>query len=155
MRIIVLLVSHGVTLALGFALGIYFLPILIAPPAPEASLLQQIEQTALYTTTIKENLQGSDTLHWGEGTFQISTNKIAFTGSLAPGPDYRVYLVPEFVETEAQFLEVKSGSQYLGDVKSFDGFIVSIPNTVQLDNYTTIIVWCETFGEFITAAKFR
>ncbi|MBL4785367.1 MAG: DM13 domain-containing protein [Cohaesibacteraceae bacterium] len=155
MRILVLLVSHGVTLALGFALGVYFLPILIAPPAPEASLLQQIEQNALYTATIKENLKGSDTLHWGEGTFHINTDKVAFTGTLAPGPDYRVYLVPEFVETEAQFLDIKSGSQYLGDVKSFDGFIVSIATTVQLKNYTTIIVWCETFGEFITAAKFR
>jgi hypothetical protein len=24
-----------------------------------------------------------------------------------------------------------------------------------LENYNTVIVWCESFGEFITAAKYR
>ncbi|WP_209011195.1 DM13 domain-containing protein [Labrenzia sp. PHM005] len=26
---------------------------------------------------------------------------------------------------------------------------------MQIDDYTTVLVWCEAFGEFITAAKYR
>lgn len=41
----------------------------------------------------------------------------------------------------------------VGDVKTFDRFMVTLPQDLPLDNYTTVIVWCETFGEFITSAK--
>ena len=43
----------------------------------------------------------------------------------------------------------------VGDVKTFDRFMVTLPQDLPLDNYTTVIVWCETFGEFITSAQAR
>jgi hypothetical protein len=33
-RLLLLVASHGAVLAAGFVLGVYLLPILIAPPAP-------------------------------------------------------------------------------------------------------------------------
>jgi hypothetical protein len=41
----------------------------------------------------------------------------------------------------------------VGDVKTFDRFMVTLPQDLPLDNYTTVIIWCETFGEFITSAQ--
>ena len=155
MRWIVLAATHGVMLAAGFALGIYLLPIITAPPSPDQAMLEESARSALYTAEFRRDLKGSDFLHWGEGTLSVSADRIAHRGSLAPGPDYKLYLVPDFVEDEEQFEAVRSSAIRLGDVKTFDGFLVDIPPNVDIEAYTTVLVWCETFGEFISAAKYR
>lgn len=155
MRWIVLAATHGVMLAAGFALGIYLLPIITAPPSPDQAMLEESARSALYTAEFRRDLKGSDFLHWGEGTLSVSADRIAHRGSLAPGPDYKLYLVPEFVEDEEQFEAVRSSAIRIGDIKTFDGFLVDVPANVDIEAYTTILVWCETFGEFISAAKYR
>ena len=155
MRWIVLAATHGVMLAAGFALGIYLLPIITAPPSPDQAMLDESARSALYTAEFRRDLKGSDFLHWGEGTLSVSADRIAHRGSLAPGPDYKLYLVPEFVEDEEQFEAVRGSAIRLGDIKTFDGFLVDVPPNVDIEAYTTVLVWCETFGEFISAARYR
>ncbi|MDP3526777.1 MAG: DM13 domain-containing protein [Hoeflea sp.] len=147
--------THALVLAIGFALGIYTLPILIAPPSPDQALLAQTAQSALYRTEFKRDLKGSDFLHWGEGPVSVSASQIAHAGRLAPGPDYKLYLVPVFVEDEEQFLAVKDQAQLIGDIKTFDGFLIDVPAAVSIESHTTVLVWCEAFGEFISAARYR
>lgn len=155
MRWIVLAATHGFMLAAGFALGIYLLPIITAPPSPDQAMLEESARSALYAAEFRRDLKGSDFLHWGEGTVSVSADRIAHRGSLAPGPDYKLYLVPEFVEDEDQFEAVRSSAIRLGDIKTFDGFLVEVPPSVDIESYTTVLVWCETFGEFISAARYR
>jgi hypothetical protein len=155
LRWIILSATHGMMLVVGFALGVYLLPIITAPPSPDQAMLAESAQTALYKAEFQRDLKGSDFLHWGEGTVGVSPTRITHQGSLAPGPDYKLYLVPEFVEDEAEFLAVRDTAQRLGDIKTFDGFLVDVPPTVDIEAYTTVLVWCETFGEFISAAKYR
>ena len=154
-RLFLLLFTHGVTLAVGFALGVYFLPILTAPDSPDAAMLEESAQNASFKAELTRELRGSDFVHWGEGTISVSSDAIVHQGGLAPGPDYKLYLVPEFVEHEDEFLPIKSRAQLIGDVKTFDGFIVNIPDDVDVASYTTVLVWCEAFSEFITAAQYR
>ncbi len=154
-RWIVLAGTHAAALAIGFALGIYLLPILIAPKAPDSAVLAETAQSALFKAEFKRDLKGSDFLHWGEGTVSVAPGKIVHEGKMAPGPDYKLYLVKEFVEDEEQFLRVKDDAQRIGDVKTFDGFLLDVPQGVDVEAYTTVLVWCETFGEFISAAKYR
>ncbi len=155
LRGLILLVTHGAVLVVGFVLGIYLLPILIEPDSPDEAALMASSQAALYSAELSRELKGNDFLHWGEGTVSVSADKITHMGTLAPGPDYKLYLVPDFVEDEAQFLKLKDSSAQIGDVKTFNGFIVDVPAGVNIDDYTTVLVWCESFGEFITAAKYR
>jgi hypothetical protein len=154
-RWIILAASHGAMLAAGFALGVYLLPILTAPEGPDATVLAEAAEGAVYTAAFRRDLKGSDFLHWGEGTVSLSPGMIAHQGRLAPGPDYKLYLVPEFVEDEAGFHALKDRALRLGDVKTFDGFVLDVPPGVALDAYTTVLVWCEAFSEFITAARYR
>jgi len=155
MRYLFLLVTHGVALAIGFAAGIYFLPILTAPPAPEASVLEESAQGAMFSAQLTRELRGSDRLHWGEGQISLTPTRIVHQGKLAPGPDYKLYLVPEFVEHEEEFAPLRDRALRVGDVKSFDGFILDVPPDVDLEAYTTVLIWCEAFSEFITAARYR
>jgi hypothetical protein len=71
MRWIVLAATHGVMLAAGFALGIYLLPIITAPPSPDRAMLEESAASALYTAEFSRDLSGSDFLHWGEGTVSV------------------------------------------------------------------------------------
>lgn len=154
-KTILLAVSHLGFLVFGFALGVYFLPILTAPPAPTTAEIMDQASLSRYQGTFKRDLAGSDLLHWGEGQVMLSETAVSFRGKLAPGPDYKLYLSPSFVETEQAFENAKSTMVQLGDVKTFENFLVPIVREIDLASFTTVIVWCESFGEFITAAKFR
>ncbi|GJL98384.1 MAG: hypothetical protein DHS20C07_00640 [Methyloligella sp.] len=147
--------THLAMLGIGFALGVYLLPILTAPPSLDKGMLTQTAKSALYKTEFKRDLRGSDFLHWGEGKVSLTDKKIVHEGKLAPGPDYKVYLSKTFVEDEAEFMKIKSEAKQIGDVKTFDGFLVTIPEGINVADYSTVIVWCEAFGEFITAAKYK
>lgn len=154
-NVLLLFVSHATVLAAGFALGIYFLPILIAPPPPEAQAVQAAAKAAAFKGEFRRNLRDSDALHWGEGTVFVSREAIALQGRVSPGPDYKLYLSPDFVETRADFKRLKPRMVRIGDVKTFENFIVPVPASVDPMAYTTVVVWCETFSMFISAAKYR
>lgn len=150
-----LAVTHISVGVVGFGAGIYLLPILIAPPAPTDAAVKAVSAQAEYAGEFVKDLKGSDSLHWGEGTVSVSAESIALMGKIAPGPDYKLYLSPEFVETEANFERLKPSMQLVGDVKTFENFLVEVSSPIDPSSYNTVIIWCETFGEFITAAKYR
>lgn len=154
-KLILLTCTHLCTAAFSFALGLYMLPILIAPPAPSAAEVETASAQALYSGEFTRELEGSDHFHWGEGKITINSDRITFMGELAPGPDYKLYLSPDFVETEAQFERLKPSMVMVGDVKTFNNFIVEVKPDIDLTSFNTVVVWCESFGEFITAARYN
>ena len=155
MRKLLLVGSHLLALAIGFALGVYTLPILIAPPAPSAAEVAVQAEKATYKGQFRRDLKDSDALHWGEGTVSVGRTSIALAGEVSPGPDYKLYLSPEFVETEADFKRLKPSMVRVGDVKTFKNFVVPVPEAVDPARYNSVVVWCETFSQFITAARYR
>lgn len=155
MKKIVYLLSHSAAAFAGFALGIYLLPILIAEEPATVQAVNTAKQASSFQAQFKKELKGSDSLHWGEGTVSLGSNLIAFEGELAPGPDYKLYLSPSFVEDEESFLKVKSQMTRVADIKSFGNFVVPVPAGVDIKNYNSVIIWCETFSEFITAGRYQ
>ncbi len=152
---LLLAATHVAALGAGFALGIYALPILTAPEAPSAGAVTAAAGGAEFKGQFRRDLEDSDFLHWGEGAVTVGRSAVALMGRLSPGPDYKLYLSPEFVETEADFLRLKPKMARVGDVKTFENFIVPVPAGIDPKAYTTVIVWCESFGQFITAARYR
>ncbi|MGH6622665.1 MAG: DM13 domain-containing protein [Burkholderiaceae bacterium] len=151
----ILVVTHLLAVAGGFALGVYLLPILTAPEPPSSTELAMAASGATYRGEFRRDLKGSDALHWGEGDVFISARTIAFAGRLAPGPNYKLYLSTEFVETEADFRRLKPTMVQVGDVRTFENFAVPVASTIDPSGYTTVIVWCEAFNQFITSARYR
>ena len=153
--LVLLIVTHCLVGVIGFGAGIYLLPIMTAPLAPSEEEVKVLSSHARYMAQFRKDLKDSDILHWGEGTVSIGANSINFIGKLAPGPDYKLYLSPEFVETEVDFNRLKDTMVRVGDVKTFENFAVEIPSGIDPSNYTSIIVWCESFGQFITSAEYQ
>ncbi len=155
LRFIPLLISHSAVFAFAFALGIYCLPIMMAPDSPsQGSLALSIKNTR-YVATIADDLMDSDWLHWGKGKFSIGDDYLVFQGELAPGPAYRLYLSPSFVETEDEFKRLKSSMTAIGEVNSFNDYVLAIPQNINIEEYSSVIIWCESFDQFITAAQYR
>ncbi len=154
-KIVILIITHFIFAIFGFALGIFILPILTAPDAPSENEITaataQVEYTGLFTRDLKD----SDFLHWGDGKVLVGREFIVLEGSIAPGPDYNLYLSPTFVETESEFEQLKSTMIKVGAVRTFENFIVPVPDSVDPSAFNTVIIWCESFGEFITAAKYN
>lgn len=154
-KILLLAASHIVVAAIGFGAGIYALPILMAPPAPALSDIRAAAAGTEFTASFHRDLVDSDFAHWGDGTVFIGRDAISLEGSIAPGPDYKLYLSPKFVETEADFVRLKSTMVRVGDVNTFENFIVPVPETIDPSTFSAVIVWCESFSQFITAAQYQ
>jgi hypothetical protein len=156
LKLIILLATSHITVA-GFAffMGIYSLPIIMAPADPSSAALALSIKNTRYVATIADDLTDSDWLHWGKGTFSLGDDYIVFQGSLAPGPAYRLFLSPTFVETEKDFNHLKSSMVEVGKINSFSNFVLPLDTNIKLDQYTTVVVWCEAFNQFITAAQFK
>lgn len=154
-KTIVLIITHLVAVGFGFMAGVFALPILMAPPAPSEAEINSLKNQSQFQGIFKRDLEDSDLLHWGEGTVAVSRESISLQGEIAPGPDYRLYLSPEFVETEADFHKLKPKMVQVGGVKTFRNFIVPVPKEIDPANYRAVIIWCEAFGQFITAAEYR
>ncbi|MED5510026.1 MAG: DM13 domain-containing protein [Pseudomonadota bacterium] len=155
MKKLLLLLSHGLFLGIGFAVGIYLLPILTQPPAPDDKQVGEVASKALFTGHFSPNLEDSDALHFGDGTFYISDKAISFDGRIAPGPDYRLYLSPVFVETKADFEANKDKMIQAGEVRTFNNFMVNLSSEINPADYNSAIIWCESFSIFITAGRYQ
>ena len=84
-----------------------------------------------------------------------SAAAISLVGRLAPGPNYKLYLAPEFLETEAHFHRLKPRMVQVGDVRTFENFLVPVPQGIDPSRFNTVLIWCEAFSQFITAAQYR
>ena len=139
-------------LLVGFALGVYFLPILTEEKGLDSSALAQLEASAERSGIFTRDLAGSDAFHWGEGTVRASMSRIWLDGRISPGPDYRLYLTPSLATDEESFLKIKDQSVQVGEVKAFSNFSLDVPPGIDVGAYPAVLIWCEAFGEFITAA---
>ncbi|WP_300545636.1 DM13 domain-containing protein [uncultured Pseudoalteromonas sp.] len=141
--------------AAGFMAGIYSLPILTEQPAPEIKTLEQHQTRARFSAEFKPDLKGSDRLHYGDGMVYLTNDAISMQGTLSPGPDYQLYLSRNFIDNEADFLAQKGTMQRVAGVRSFNGFKLVVPQGIDVSDYNTVIIWCESFEEFITAAQYQ
>ena len=64
---IALLASHVVAAALGFAAGVYVLPILVAPPGPDELTLETAARESRFVGRFSPDRTDSDALHYGDG----------------------------------------------------------------------------------------
>jgi hypothetical protein len=147
--------TYSIIAMIGFAAGIYFLPILTAPEGLSDAEVQSASRLANFSGEFRRDLQDSDRFHWGEGTVFLSEDEIVLQGKIAPGPDYKLYLSPKFVETEADFIRLKTAMKLVADVKTFENFMVPLGSHIDLSQYNSVIIWCESFKQFITAAQYQ
>ena len=114
-------------LTIGLSFGVYSLPILTAETGQDDAAITARQSTIERGGEFHRNLEGFDSLHWGKGTIMVGNNAVWLDGSLSPGPHYRLYFAPIFVETKEIFLAIKSQSVEVESVKAFTNFMLQLP----------------------------
>lgn len=140
-------------LVIGFGLGVYFLPILIADAPADQTLVLAESESADRMASFSKDRGDSDALHWGEGTLYLSNGRVTLDGSVSPGPDYRIYLIPKYVDSEKAFLEIKSSSREIARVSGFKNFSYKTATDINYGEYEGVLIWCERFGQYITSGR--
>ena len=79
-------------------------------------------QSQLRQGTFVRDLEGSDAFHWGDGTIYVSEERIWLDGSIAPGPDYHLYLTKGQYTTRDGFLAAKSDTLQIAPIKAYKIF---------------------------------
>lgn len=140
-----------------FALGVYFLPIIVAEDGADSAQITQAKNQSLATAVFRRDLAGSDLLHWGEGTLFLSRENLQYfftlEGEISPGPDYKLYLTPKFVEDEAGFEAIKNNNIRVADVAGHENIRIAVPTSIDPTAYAAVVIWCERLNEFITADR--
>ena len=152
---LLLLFSHTLMLAAGFAAGIYLLPLLIAAAPPSDLELSVIEDDAVYVAEFSREHPSSDFLHWGAGKLFLSNHAAGFKGALSPAPDLTLYISSADIRTPEDFARERSGMKALGRIRSFNDFLVPFGQEHELTAMRSVIVWCDSFDQFITSAALR
>ena len=152
---IILLASHLALFGAGVGLGIYILPILTAQENATIAEIEEVQKVAKYSGEFKKDQKGGDALHWANGQLFVTDNEIVFKGDVAPGPDYKIYLTKKQATDKESFLDIKKEAILIGELKNFGNFKKTIPASVNVNEFTTVQIWCEHFSKFIGSAKYQ
>ena len=103
----------------------------------------------------------SDPVHWGKGGVSIYQQgalvEIFLHGDfeVGPGPAYHVYLsTGSDIRSNDDFNS--SMNTDLGKLKSFKSSqIYKGPDDIVLEQFNSVVVWCETFNQLISAATLK
>ena len=139
--------------AFGIAVGFFIFPY-VFPPPPAVESLTEADRSRLVASGAFIHANPADPVHWGRGKVSVYERTVFLEGDfkVGPGPKYHVYLVPKAqVRSEA---DVKSATAVdLGRLRSFEGSQrYPIPNSVKLDDYKSVVIWCEQFSVLISPA---
>lgn len=56
--------------------------------------------------------------------------------------------------TEAEFLRLQADMARVGNIKTFTNVLVTVPAGIDVADYAAVIVWCESYGQFMRAARY-
>lgn len=139
--------------AFGVALGFFFFPYVFPPPAA-VEQLTEADRSKLVATGTFIHANPSDPIHHGKGKVSVYERTVFLEPDfeVGPGPAYHVYLVPKAgIRDEAAVKDAMYVD--LGRLRAFKGSQrYSIPAGVELENYPSVVIWCERFGVLISPA---
>jgi hypothetical protein len=138
---------------LGVALGFFIFPFVFPPPAASEQLSAS-EHTKLVSSGTFIHANPSDPVHYGKGRVSVYEHTVFLEPDfeVGPGPAFHVYLVPKASIRSNSDLKAVTFVD-LGGLRSFKGSQrYPIPAGVDLNNYQSVIIWCEQFGVLISPA---
>jgi len=137
----------------GVALGFFIFPY-VFPPPPAAEQLAEAERSKLVAAGTFIHANPSDPVHYGKGKVSVYERTVFLESDfeVGPGPAFHVYLVPKVsIRSSSDLKDVMFVD--LGGLRAFKGSQrYSIPAGVNLNDYQSVIIWCERFGVLISPA---
>jgi hypothetical protein len=139
--------------AFGVAVGFFAFPY-VFPPPPAMETLAEAELTPALARGSFIHANPSDPVHHGTGGVTLRRDSLFLEQDfkVGPGPKYHVYLVPKAGIRASSDLQ---DTMYvdLGRLRAFEGSQkYDLPGGLALDDYSSVVIWCEQFGVLISSA---
>lgn len=156
-RVVAILVVGGVLgTGVGIAIGFLLFPF-VFPPPPAMEQLTEADRSPLVASGNFIHADRSDPLHYGNGKVSVYEKTVFLEQDfeVGPGPKYHVYLV---AKPEVRRSSDLTGANFvdLGRLRSFRGSQrYPIPEGIDLKQYPSVVIWCETFSVLISPADLR
>jgi hypothetical protein len=137
----------------GVALGFFVYPF-IFPPPPGMDVLTEADRSVLVATGEFIQPDPNDPIHKGAGKVSVYEKAVFLESDfkVGPGPAFKVYLVPKPTIRESADV---TDTMYidLGPLRAFEGSQrYPVPDGVDLANYPSVVIWCETLSVLISPA---
>jgi hypothetical protein len=137
----------------GVALGFFIFPYVFPPPTASEQLADA-ERSNLVASGRFIHANPSDPVHYGKGRVSVYERTVYLESDfeVGPGPAFHVYLVPKAsIRSSSDLKDVMFVD--LGGLRAFKGSQrYVIPSGVNLNDYQSVIIWCERFGVLISPA---
>ncbi len=139
--------------AFGIVVGIFVFPYLFPPPPADETLRIDAGQK-LVAEGMFIHANPKDPIHYGKGKVSVYKHNVFLHDDfeVGPGPKFHVYLVPAAIIRQS---DVVSSSMFvdLGRLRAFKGSQnYRIPDGLDLEKFTSIVIWCEQFKVLISPA---
>ena len=159
-NIIRVLIASSLGFVAGFATMLLIYPFIFPPPVLNEKI-SHIETKTNVASGRFIHPNPSDRLHYGKGSvtvYKLKNQHEVFLGNdfkVGPGPAFHVFLSnAENIKTNAAFQHSKKYD--LGMLKSFQGSqVYTVPNTVNMSEVHSVVVWCVSFSQLITSANLK
>lgn len=143
----------------GFAGGIFVYPYIFLSDVVASDKVADRSSKQVVANGSFIHANPSDPIHHGKGTVTVYRDLVHLEADfeVGPGPKFHVYLVPERMVTPATEV-AKTMYVDLGRLRAFKGSQnYEVPPGVKLEQYGSVVIWCEHFGVLISPAalKFR
>lgn len=150
--IVILSIGGMIGTGFGVALGFFVYPFVFPPP--EAAETLAVDDEVLVASGAFIHANPNDPIHYGTGGVKVYETAVFLEDDfeVGPGPAYRVYLVPKEMIRASSDL---GNAMYvdLGGLRAFKGSQrYAIPAGVDLADYPSVVIWCETFSVLISPA---
>jgi hypothetical protein len=139
--------------ALGIAAGFFAYPY-VFPPPPAMDTLSADEEAKLIARGKFIHADPSDPIHRGAGGVAVYERVVFLEADfeVGPGPAFHVYLVPKAMIRRSADVRCTMYVD-LGGLRAFEGSQkYPIPAGVNLEDYPSVVIWCERFSVLISPA---
>lgn len=114
----------------------------------------------LKTSNLRDDLPGTDAVHYGTGTVTLEEKEGGYFVQFADdtkisfAPDLNIYISKKGdIVDEQGYLDLEP--IHLGEMTKPNGAsFYKLPDGVQPDEVRSVLVWCRRFGEFMSSASF-
>jgi len=143
----------------GFAGGIFVYPYIFLADIVASDQVAGRSEKQVVANGRFIHANPSDPIHHGKGSVTLYRDLVHLEADfeVGPGPKFHLYLVPEANVTPSTEV-AKTMYVDLGRLRAFKGSQnYQVPAGVKLEQYASVVIWCEHFGVLISPAalKFR
>lgn len=120
-----------------------------------------LEGTVIKTSNLRDDLPGTDAVHYGTGTVTLEEKEGAYFVQFADdtkipfAPDLNIYISKKGdIVDEQGYVDLEP--IHLGEMTKPNGAsFYKLPDNVKPDEVHSVLVWCRRFGEFMSSASFK